>query len=117
MRNENDTLLTNSRCQNSYSVIPSWGIINNDAGKTIVDEGTVENKNSNQAVSVLTAGIRAIAYQIQSLYLRSPVKLFRPSRFDYMAYVRALADRPVSYTHLTLPTNSVWCRSRWSPYH
>ena len=23
----------------------------------------------------------------------------------------------VSYTHLTLPTNSVWCRSRWSAYH
>ena len=23
----------------------------------------------------------------------------------------------VSYTHLTLPTNSVWCRYRWSPYH
>ena len=25
--------------------------------------------------------------------------------------------RPVSYTHLTLPTNNPWCRSRWSPYH
>ena len=24
---------------------------------------------------------------------------------------------PVSYTHLTLPTNSIRCRSRWSPYH
>ena len=24
---------------------------------------------------------------------------------------------PVSYTHLTLPTNNYWCRSRWSPYH
>ena len=24
---------------------------------------------------------------------------------------------PVSYTHLTLPTNSIVCRSRWSPYH
>ena len=24
---------------------------------------------------------------------------------------------PVSYTHLTLPTTSGWCRSRWSPYH
>ena len=24
---------------------------------------------------------------------------------------------PVSYTHLTLPTNTVTCRSRWSPYH
>ena len=23
----------------------------------------------------------------------------------------------VSYTHLTLPTNIVACRSRWSPYH
>ena len=28
-------------------------------------------------------------------------------------------DRPgaVSYTHLTLPTMSLVCRSRWSPYH
>ena len=25
--------------------------------------------------------------------------------------------KPVSYTHLTLPTNTVTCRSRWSPYH
>ena len=24
---------------------------------------------------------------------------------------------PVSYTHLTLPTIHVLCRSRWSPYH
>ena len=24
---------------------------------------------------------------------------------------------PVSYTHLTLPTSAVACRSRWSPYH
>ena len=24
---------------------------------------------------------------------------------------------PVSYTHLTLPTNVSMCRSRWSPYH
>ena len=24
---------------------------------------------------------------------------------------------PVSYTHLTLPTTSIECRSRWSPYH
>ena len=23
----------------------------------------------------------------------------------------------VSYTHLTVPTNTVTCRSRWSPYH
>ena len=28
-----------------------------------------------------------------------------------------VAMYPVSYTHLTLPTNTVTCRSRWSPYH
>ena len=25
--------------------------------------------------------------------------------------------KPVSYTHLTLPTTVQGCRSRWSPYH
>lgn len=50
-------------------------------------------KNSNQAVTLSTAGIRAIIYQLQALYLRTPVKLFRPSRFDYMAYVRAVANK------------------------
>ena len=29
----------------------------------------------------------------------------------------ALEQTPVSYTHLTLPTSAVACRSRWSPYH
>ena len=28
-----------------------------------------------------------------------------------------ISDIPVSYTHLTLPTTSRRCRSRWSPYH
>lgn len=50
-------------------------------------------KNSNQAVTLSTAGIRAVVYQLQALYLRTPVKLFRPSRFDYMAYVREVANK------------------------
>ena len=28
-----------------------------------------------------------------------------------------VAFMPVSYTHLTLPTTRLVCRSRWSPYH
>ena len=28
-----------------------------------------------------------------------------------------ISTAPVSYTHLTLPTMSGLCRSRWSPYH
>lgn len=51
------------------------------------------SRSSNQTVTVSTAGIRALVYQVQSLYLRTPVKLFRPSRFDYLAYVRAIADK------------------------
>ena len=30
---------------------------------------------------------------------------------------KKLTDKPVSYTHLTLPTMPTGCRSRWSPYH
>lgn len=47
------------------------------------------NKNA-QVVSASTAGIRALLFQISTLYLRTPAKLFRPSRFDYMASVRIL---------------------------
>ena len=35
----------------------------------------------------------------------------------YKAFKEELTPIPVSYTHLTLPTNVVLCRSRWSPYH
>ena len=34
---------------------------------------------------------------------------------DVSEYTKA--SFPVSYTHLTLPTKSDECRSRWSPYH
>ena len=30
---------------------------------------------------------------------------------------REVFVKPVSYTHLTLPTTGSLCRSRWSPYH
>ena len=72
--------------------------------------GTPAKVLANQAVSALTAGIRALVYQLQALYLRTPVKLFRPLRFDYLAYVRQLAnkytgmlDKPYRFrTHLSL---------------
>lgn len=50
-------------------------------------------KNSNQTISLSTAGIRALLYQLQALYLRTPVKLFRPTRIDYLAFVREVANR------------------------
>ena len=34
-----------------------------------------------------------------------------------MSAIAGIDQAPVSYTHLTLPTNCAVCRSRWSPYH
>ena len=34
-----------------------------------------------------------------------------------ISFIGYVTVEPVSYTHLTLPTTSGWCRSRWSPYH
>ena len=36
---------------------------------------------------------------------------------DYLAALPRRDWTPVSYTHLTLPTNIIRCRSRWSPCH
>lgn len=64
-----------------------------DLTRSSDDEFVRRDKASNQKVSLSTAGIRAVLYQLQALYMRTPVKLFRPSRFDYMVYVRELANK------------------------
>ena len=49
------------------------------------------------------------------------LKLYFPNKRmgDLHNYPKSICDgiETVSYTHLTLPTTSGWCRSRWSPYH
>ena len=47
-----------------------------------------------------------------------------PSQINYVINTRftqehgyLVESKPVSYTHLTLPTTLHECRSRWSPYH
>ena len=43
-------------------------------------------------------------------------KVFSELNVNWMNYkIKYL--KPVSYTHLTLPTKDTRCRSRWSPYH
>ncbi|GMM37803.1 hypothetical protein DASC09_051280 [Saccharomycopsis crataegensis] len=63
----------------------------NDNNSTVSNQNsnqqTISNQNS-QVVGAITASIRAFTYQISALYLRTPMKLFRPSRFDYMAFTR-----------------------------
>ena len=59
--------------------------------------------------------VKVSSISVTSLF--SPVNLY--SCFFWVTAVPAkgLAPATVSYTHLTLPTNTVTCRSRWSPYH
>ena len=40
-----------------------------------------------------------------------------PGRPPAFRFLKLAGYAPVSYTHLTLPTNIIRCRSRWSPYH
>ena len=49
--------------------------------------------------------------KVSELYLDLPARRLLPAVLDKVKIP------PVSYTHLTLPTIILPCRSRWSPYH
>lgn len=53
------------------------------------DQAVLDNRN-HSIIGALTAGGRSIVYQFTSFYLRTPLKLFRPARFDYLHYVRII---------------------------
>ena len=63
-----------------------------------------------------------IPAQLKLMYLKvMDSMVIQPSREELEYFERDLGDLwaniAVSYTHLTLPTIHVECRSRWSPYH
>lgn len=47
------------------------------------DSGAVSTSSA-QVVGLTTAGTRALTTQLFSFYLRVPVKLFRPTRIEYV---------------------------------
>ena len=84
------------------------------------------SKEQETALSALLAQTEEVSVPLSSL-IKSPLNV---RTVPYSAEsVSELADSikgvgllqnlvvPVSYTHLTLPTSSERCRSRWSPYH
>ena len=71
-------------------------------------------------VNHLSEGVLTLSTDGRVLsYNRSAAEILRMSGASWKGRQRvALSDMmSVSYTHLTLPTNTVTCRSRWSPYH
>ena len=63
------------------------------------------SNRSTQVVSASSASIRALLLQLTSIYIRTPAKLFRPARFDYltvprMIFANELAGKPYHiFTH------------------
>ncbi|CDO95119.1 unnamed protein product [Kluyveromyces dobzhanskii CBS 2104] len=69
--------------------------MSSDADKKAEQVSNIANANqfSNQTSSLVgaaTAGGRSMVYQLTSFYMRTPLKLFRPARFDYTHYIRVL---------------------------
>ena len=77
------------------------------------------------AYLVLDIGARLLLLAVLTYYLVTNLQWYNYSlwrvltkhhRRSWHIYYFAL-PLPVSYTHLTLPTIILPCRSRWSPYH
>ena len=54
---------------------------------------------------------------ITSAKIKDEERILQAEREKETVTYKGIPIRPVSYTHLTLPTIPFECRSRWSPYH
>ncbi|KAK9473472.1 mitochondrial carrier domain-containing protein [Dipodascopsis tothii] len=61
-----------------------------DSPAAEIEPSAAKTRKTNQVVGAATAGTRALASQVLTLYLRVPIKLFRPTRVDYMIVPRAI---------------------------
>lgn len=57
-------------------------------GDTLVPKLAESPSSIDSAIGIITAVGRSAAYRFTSFYLRTPIKLFRPPRFDIYHYVR-----------------------------
>ena len=73
-------------------------------------------------MSLIVLGVGALVLAYCARYFREHEPRNAVFGGQLLAFAGAMfglvtTDDPVSYTHLTLPTTSRRCRSRWSPYH
>ncbi|CUS20957.1 LAQU0S02e02256g1_1 [Lachancea quebecensis] len=60
------------------------------SSEAVKNEDISLKSGNSSLIGAMTAGGRSMVYQLTSFYLRTPVKLFRPARFDYLHYLRVL---------------------------
>lgn len=79
-----------------------------------IQESTKNDRNLNSLIGALTAAVRTVIFRLTTFYLRIPLKLFRPPRFDYLHYLR------VSYSETSAAVkkkSSVYERSSINVLH
>ena len=84
--------------------------------KTLVGLQVVKNISANKGVEVINH-FKFIAEMDIAEHRRPQVGSFIKENNGKNVFLRFSSVGAVSYTHLTLPTITVRCRSRWSPYH
>ena len=96
-----------------------WREVPGTAGRyQVSDEGSVksvERRVWNSRGFWATRNERLLKPSLRGPQGYAMVRLYMPDRQKRDVFVHRLV--PVSYTHLTLPTIALLCRSRWSPYH
>ena len=75
-------------------------------------KGWINDINETQNTSVNFPIIADPDRKVSQLY-----DMIHPNASETFTVRSLFVIDPVSYTHLTLPTSSERCRSRWSPYH
>ena len=81
--------------------------------------GPVDPQYYKKLKELLFRDISAVLYSnMDKRFLKNNPSLIEDIEYILMNSVNYTNNQtPVSYTHLTLPTISCRCRSRWSPYH
>ena len=87
------------------------------------DNGDIELQKSNVLIIGPTGSGKTLMAQTLAKILNLPFAIADATTLTEAGYVGDDVENvlvrllPVSYTHLTLPTKDIRCRSRWSPYH
>ncbi|KAM3160201.1 hypothetical protein ACU8KH_06538 [Lachancea thermotolerans] len=85
------------------------------SSEAVKNEDSALTGGSSSLIGAMTAGGRSMVYQLTSFYLRTPVKLFRPARFDYLHYLRVLlVGEDKAQTHIEKAPRSRFSKF-WNP--